>query len=468
MNDIAVFECLEQKLTRSIDIEVKRLRSQNYMSLPRAGTAVISHYQALLKLSCSLERVRKESDSAVELLYIAYNATPKSYGDIRVRISKVMCALMLTQQDTERALSKGLRSVDAILAQLWDFFPDWQELKESRDIEGLEDFVACDLRELVSSIQRKAARIQSDLYEVSGSYRELISDTEVAAKCSEQALSLRLVDRADIEQELLSSRLRSQKLEHLGEKIADRFAALKRFALSLNKNVLTSPEQASVNAIVDAAQCVVEKVIPASTESVAVEEPEVLIAECTSIDELLVLQSQVFDLAEAYEYEKSIHAKELVSIQGLLGGDYSKQNAAKLALKSLNESLYALKQNRDIAYEIGRLFEKTTSDLERTINHLFSSHFPQMVDGADEFFIRQCAKWNAVMNIVSGLCQNFGESWKKVSQIKGNSISGDDLTAYFSQASKKLNALEVEREKARTCKVACLANIRSRLTTKAG
>ncbi|WGO98058.1 tyrosyl-tRNA deacylase [Saccharophagus degradans] len=263
MNNIERFESLEQKLNVSINSELEKICNQAPISLPKATDTISQHYITKLKGRYDIERSKKDTDNAIELLYIAYNTTPQSNGSIRVKISEIMSALIKAQQKSEVTMSKALRIADYIQKQISDFFPDWLDIKEDNEAAEIKDFVTKDMRELATIIRDKATEVQNDLLGISSNYETIIDETKSASNSSEEALSTKLKDKAAIEKEINEANARREQLESLVDDLQERVAKFEKMARDYESRAETAEERAFVMSIVQAGAQIVSAALPA-------------------------------------------------------------------------------------------------------------------------------------------------------------------------------------------------------------
>lgn len=263
MNNIERFESLEQKLNVSINSELEKICNQAPISLPKATDTISQHYITKLKGRYDIERSKKDTDNAIELLYIAYNTTPQSNGSIRVKISEIMSALIKAQQKSEVTMSKALRIADYIQKQISEFFPDWLDIKEGNEAAEIKDFVTTDMRELATIIRDKATEVQNDLLGISTNYETIIDETKSASNSSEEALSTKLKDKAAIEREINEANARREQLESLVDDLQERVAKFEKMARDYESRAETAEERAFVMSIVQAGAQIVSAALPA-------------------------------------------------------------------------------------------------------------------------------------------------------------------------------------------------------------
>ena len=90
----------QAQLASLIDTAAKELRSAPTMALPERDAPIVALSVERIQGQYDVTRAKRDTDHAVDLLYIAYNTTPQKHGGIRVQISALMNALIRAQQDS--------------------------------------------------------------------------------------------------------------------------------------------------------------------------------------------------------------------------------------------------------------------------------------------------------------------------------------------------------------------------------
>ncbi len=191
------------------------------------------------------------------------------------------------------------------------------------------------------------------------------------------------------------------------------------------------------------------------------------------------LQMKMLDKAEAYEKERREQAANLVKINALLKGKLSKEETIKLAIKSLNISISALKRTKEIVEEIAFFFKsfadfmhqvaeeaKIQIDLSESVAAsatLRKSRLADTIRKTDEFFIRQAGEWQAARLVSERFNHAFDAGHSKLNKLRGTYITGDELRAYLADAAVRLREIADAREAAAKARIADLAEYRRKL-----
>lgn len=190
------------------------------------------------------------------------------------------------------------------------------------------------------------------------------------------------------------------------------------------------------------------------------------------------IQMKMLDKAEAYERERREQAAKLVKINALLKGKLSRDETIKLAIKSLNLSISALKRTKEIIEEIacffnsfaqfmGRVTEEARIEItvvEGLANRsIGKSRLEQLLRSTDEFFIRQAGEWRAVGVVSDAFNRSFADGFSKLNGLQGSYITGDKLTAYLAEAAVLLTKISDERQAAASARLLDLGEYRKML-----
>ena len=205
-----VFESRQERLASAIDIAVDKLRAAEPMALPGRDAPLVARCVERIQGDYDVTRAKRDTDHAVDLLYIAYNSTPQVFGKVRGTISGIMGALIQAQKDSELGMRRAIKAATDINKMLGDSFPEWLDIRQpvvagtadAAQVDELRDFVKKDLIGIARYIQNKATEVQKNLLELAKGYDKIIADTELATQESEQALSLSIEQRKALQREI--------------------------------------------------------------------------------------------------------------------------------------------------------------------------------------------------------------------------------------------------------------------------
>jgi chromosome segregation ATPase len=191
------------------------------------------------------------------------------------------------------------------------------------------------------------------------------------------------------------------------------------------------------------------------------------------------LQMKMLDKAEAYEKERREQAASLVKINALLKGKLSKEETIKLAIKSLNISVSALKRTKEIVEEIAFFFKSFADFMHQVAEEakiqidlsesaaaaatLRKNRLADTIKKTDEFFIRQAGEWHAANVVSDHFNRGFTDGHSKLNRLRGAYIVGEDLKAYLTGAAVRLREIADAREDAAKARLVDLAQYRKQL-----
>jgi hypothetical protein len=340
MSNTAAFESREAKLNKDIEDQIEKLGAASPLELPAADAEVSKLYVKKFEGLYNVERAKKDTDNAIDLLYIAYNTTPQAEGEIRVAISDIMNRLIKAQEQSELAMRRAMIVAANVLGSLCNTFPDWLDVRDCKgpeDIKGvaaIKDFVKNDVFKLAKKIKETALGVKNELDGIATTDSAAAvskSETTLASRLKELAGQLK--DKATIEKEIDKMNALREPLEELGNEI---------------------------------------------------------------IQEIAFFFKSFADFMDRVSQEAGV---DIALFDGLVGKD--------------------------------------------NVNA-----FRNLVLGADKFFLRQNAEWNAINFVSDQSCKRFADGRSKLNKLRGKYITGSELEAYLKEASVKLEEIVAEREEA--------------------
>lgn len=263
MNNVVTFESRTAQINSAIDAGVDAIVSQPNFSLPKSDTALVRSYVDKIQGTYDVERAKRDTDNAIDLLYIAYNTTPQENGDIRVRISAIMNRLITSQQKSEIVMKNAMEAATRIGLSIADLFPDWLDVREGNDQAEIKAFVSNDLIKLATGIRDRALSVRDELLTLAATYDAIIRDTAQTTDMSETALSKRLADKAVMEREIREADARREQLESLVNDLKEQVAAFEKKAREYEQRANTAEQRAFVMSIVRVGAQMISSAIPA-------------------------------------------------------------------------------------------------------------------------------------------------------------------------------------------------------------
>ena len=263
MNNVVTFESREAKIKSEIDASVDTILSQPKFNLPKSDTALVRSYVDKIQGTYDVERAKRDTDNAIDLLYIAYNTTPQEEGDVRVRISAIMNKLITAQQKSELTMRSAMDEAGRIGNAIADLFPDWLDVREENDQAEIKAFVSNDLIKLAKNVRDRALSVRNELLVIASTYDVIIKDTVQTTDKSETVLSKRLIDKAAIEREITEAGARREQLESLVNDLRVQVAEFEKKASEYEKRANTAEQRAFVMSIVRVGAQMISSAIPA-------------------------------------------------------------------------------------------------------------------------------------------------------------------------------------------------------------
>jgi predicted nucleic acid-binding Zn-ribbon protein len=268
MSNTVAFESREQKLNKDIEEQVGKLGAASPLTLPAADAEVSKLYVRKIEGTYNVERAKKDTDNAIDLLYIAYNTTPQAHGEIRVTIGAIMDKLIKAQQESELTMRRAMGVAKNLLDLLKNTFPDWQDLRnckgpeDTKGVAEIKDFVKNDLLEVAKKIKDQALAVKAQLDGIATTYQGIITDTAGAASKSETALASELKNKEALEKEINESNAKREQLEELVKDLQEEVEKYDKMARDYESRASTAEERAFVMSIVQIGAQMVASAVP--------------------------------------------------------------------------------------------------------------------------------------------------------------------------------------------------------------
>lgn len=259
---------VEFDVNKRIDARVEEILEGEAITLPGGDHPLVDDYVRKIEGTYDVSRSKADTDNAIDLLYIAYNTTPQEEGKIRVGIDQLMTSLIAAQQESELKMRGAVTDAGRILKSLREMFGDWEEARDSENVQDLKDFIGEDLFDLANEIKSRAERISGDLVNIAETYDVIIDNTTKATNQGEQALASRLKNKAEIEKEIAKNNADRAKLESLVKDLQADITKYEKMANEYKSQAETAEERAFVMSIVRVGAEMVSSAIPAITAGI--------------------------------------------------------------------------------------------------------------------------------------------------------------------------------------------------------
>jgi len=259
--NVTEFTSRSAEIDNDITKEVKNILQQMPIELPNPGAPIVHDYVQRIEGQYRVENGKKDTDNAVDLLYIAYNTTPQEEGEIRVTISGIMDDLIEVQRVSELTMLEANRVANRVLSLLKNTFPDWLDVSKG-DEQKVKAFVNKDLGKLTNDIQAQAMAVHAQLLNVAKTYDEILKKTRKASDASEKALSTRVANKKKIEEEIWKANADRERLDQLVKDLAEEVRNFENKANEYERRANKVEERAFIMQIVQIGAQVVASAIP--------------------------------------------------------------------------------------------------------------------------------------------------------------------------------------------------------------
>ncbi|WP_321869784.1 coiled-coil domain-containing protein [Burkholderia ubonensis] len=253
-----------EQINRAIEDEVAAIRAAGTWQFPARDARIVSCYVNKIEGAYDVERAKRDTDNAIDLLYIAYNTTPQEEGGIRVKISGIMDNLIQAQQKSQRTMDEAMRTADHVLLLLKNTLPDWVDAKDDSDVAAaVKSFAGSDLLDVVKKVRGKALDLNAKLNLIAKDYDDIILQTTEATSNSEVVLGRRLKNKDKIEKEIRETNAERERLDSLVKDLQEDVIRFDKLARDYEARANTAEERAFIMQIVKVGAQMVSSVIPA-------------------------------------------------------------------------------------------------------------------------------------------------------------------------------------------------------------
>ncbi len=263
LNTVSNFESREAQLNLAIDSDVQAIIATPSSPLPSVDAGVVQTFVRKIEGSYNVDRAKRDTDNAVDLLYIAYNTTPQKFGDSRVSISTIMNRLIGLQQRSEATMRAAMGTARTIVKQLGDIHPDWLDIKDGGDQGEIKQFVSGDLLKLAKDIRDRSLKIRDDLLVIAKGYDEVIAFTVKTINSHEIAMGEELARRAALQKELTETRAKRDQVDSLVNDLTAEVAEFEKKAREYEEKANTAEERAFIMSIIRTGAQMISNAIPA-------------------------------------------------------------------------------------------------------------------------------------------------------------------------------------------------------------
>lgn len=263
MTNVSAFESREAKISSDIEEQTKKIGAVSPLKLPDRDHPIVKSYVQKIEGTYDVSRAKKDTDNAIDLLYIAYNTTPQEEGSIRVKISAIMDKLIKAQQDSELTMRRAMTVADSVLNLLKNNVPDWIDIKKDKDVAEIKAFVSKDLIALAKDIKERALGIKNELQTIATTYTGIITETSAATATSETALGARIKGKEAIEKEIAQTNAERARLDSLVKDLQEEVENFNKKARDYEDRASTAESRAFIMQIVQVGAQMVSSAIPA-------------------------------------------------------------------------------------------------------------------------------------------------------------------------------------------------------------
>jgi chromosome segregation ATPase len=214
--------------------------------LPKRNSDLVRLYQQKAARNYDVDRSKNDIENAVELLSIAYSATPQKAGDVRVRIADIHQNVLKSQEKAETMMKKVASDAEDISEELIETFSELQDFND----EDKKAYIVEDFSELVEKIEKKASTIYTGLMEVAGSFDNISKETLEVSKASQLLLGDEMKEREKVEKAISGYEAQQASLENLLDSLRKSIEKYNEQARKMEEKADTADKRAFITGLI--------------------------------------------------------------------------------------------------------------------------------------------------------------------------------------------------------------------------
>jgi len=246
------------------DSEVAIASYEKNKKLPKSDSALVHFYQQNVEKDYNVDNSKKDIESCIELLHIAYTSTPMEASEIRIKIEEIQQDIIDAQSNAEIAMINAKEKAKNIIEDIRDNFEILHTLNESEK----KEFMLNDFSPMVISIHDEAMLIYKDLLKVSNSFDNISQKALQVTNKSQTYLGAEMKDRKETEETI--KKFKADEAE-LKSKLDDFVKAIKKYndlAKSFEKKADKADDRAFIMGLVQIGANVLSSVTSVATSAI--------------------------------------------------------------------------------------------------------------------------------------------------------------------------------------------------------
>lgn len=268
MGQTIQFVSKDAVLNGNIESAIRKISAVKPLSLPGETSDIVSSYIEKIQGNYNVDRATQDTESAINLLYIAYNTTPQEEADTRKKIEDVAEDLKIAQENSAVAMQSALTAATGISQGIHRSFDEWlavrAPLKDANDsaVDDLKEYLKEDLLDLAEKIREKSTMLKDALEKISIVYDSIIKNIVTVTQNSESLLAGRLKDKERMKEEISKMKARENALDKLVEELKADVKRYNDMAAEFEKRATTAEERAFILSLVQIGAQVIAAALP--------------------------------------------------------------------------------------------------------------------------------------------------------------------------------------------------------------
>lgn len=469
------------------------------LCLPTADAPLVASF---IKKTEGIYRVhgfKGDLKQAIDVMFIACNATPHSQDAIRKNITANIDKLIVAQQQSESAIRETAKVAVQIHRRLEAGLTDWLRVRESDQRAEVTAFLGGTMFKLGEEIAEQAAQVSKHLQNITDGYRLIQSETVLVYGESEIALGDAVkadptfatewgnagAHRIELDQRVARLRKEVKRYEEWAGASALSTSELVELGMQWVSVMLPLPalrQAADISCLAASRFCNFSRA-GASNSGNGNTSSDVGQGRQDEAKSALRQHIALLEIVKIYEEVLEAQEEELAELKSGLIGQCRAGQSTELAIVAFNLSLGALARCKEIVEQLEFFFAEFAKFMLTMVKdaQTQAEHYEQFADTpvvgnnrlehllkkTDELFIEQAGQWLAVEKMANLFAGTFKQGWNRLNDLSSVYITKKEICLFLDEAAQELASITEERKRVRTSRSAelqgCLTTLRNDL-----
>lgn len=269
--NVVPFQTQASALTAAVNKGIQGVLKADEIILPTKDDTLVNNYIRKIEGDYDLSHSKHDTDNAIDLIYIAYNAVPPEMAQGRVGLTKLQQSLLQAQKKAvgsvtakgTTGLSGAAHIAELIVKQIANTYPIWRddilqgqsiaELAEnSESIADFKDFLKNDMIPLTKYIQDKSTEIAKNLDSISEDYSALGKEAQEVSIRTQESLASEINRRNDLKDSIAEMESNKESITAIQANLVAELLELKELNEAYEKRAKSAENKAFITGLTGA------------------------------------------------------------------------------------------------------------------------------------------------------------------------------------------------------------------------